>query len=85
MPIRADIRDAKKHAAAREKAATYRAQDAHAKSIADTQSPDQHASEHERRWPKEIYGPYPLPGLATARDWCAHCNVWIGPGEKPSQ
>ncbi|MFI6740916.1 hypothetical protein ACIBI9_49040 [Nonomuraea sp. NPDC050451] len=80
-------RDAKKYAAkARETAATYRAQDAHAKSIADTQTPAQHASEHERRWPKEIYGPYRVfPDLATARDWCAHCNVWIGPGESPSQ
>uniref|UniRef100_UPI003F4948FD hypothetical protein n=1 Tax=Nonomuraea sp. CA-252377 TaxID=3240003 RepID=UPI003F4948FD len=52
-------RDAKRYAAeAREKAAAYRAQDAHAKSIAETQAPDQHASEHARRWPKEIYGPY---------------------------
>lgn len=73
-------RDAKKHAAAaRQKAATYRAQDAHAKSIAETQTPAQHTSEHERRWPKKIWGPYrTFPDLATARDWCAHCNVWIG-------
>lgn len=71
---------AKKHAAAaRQKAATYRAQDAHTKAIAETQAPDQHASEHERRWPKKIWGPYrTFPDLATARDWCAHCNVWIG-------
>ncbi|MGI5285619.1 hypothetical protein ACQEVF_20105 [Nonomuraea polychroma] len=42
-------------------------------------TPAQHAAEHERRWPKEIYGPYRVfPDLATARDWCAHCNVWIG-------
>jgi hypothetical protein len=73
-------RDAKKYAAeAREKAAAYRTQDAHAKSIAETQTPDQHAVEHERRWPKEIYGPYrTFPDLATASDWCAPCNVWIG-------
>ncbi|MFB4273195.1 hypothetical protein [Nonomuraea sp. GTA35] len=73
-------RDVKKHAAeARQKAATYRAQDAHTKSIAETQTPDQHAAEHERRWPKKIWGPYrTFPDLATARDWCAHCNVWIG-------
>ncbi|WP_155127438.1 hypothetical protein [[Actinomadura] parvosata] len=73
-------RDAKKRAAeARERAATHRAQDAHTKSIAETQTPDQHAIEHERRWPKEIWGPYRVfPDLATARDWCAHCNVWIG-------
>lgn len=73
-------RDAKKTAdAVRKQAATYRAKDAHTKSIADTQTPDQHAAEHERRWPKEIYGPYrTFPDLATARDWCAHCNVWIG-------
>jgi hypothetical protein len=72
-------RDAKKYAPeAREKAAAYRAQDAHAKSIADTQTPPQHAAEHERRWPKEIYGPYRVfPDLATALDWCAHCTVWI--------
>ncbi|MGI5281944.1 hypothetical protein ACQEVF_01320 [Nonomuraea polychroma] len=80
-------RDAKKHAAAARQAATaYRAKDAHAKSIAETQTPAQHASEHERRWPKKIYGPYRVfPDLATARDWCAHCNVWIGTGESPSQ
>ncbi|MEU6721930.1 hypothetical protein ABZ897_61745 [Nonomuraea sp. NPDC046802] len=80
-------RDAKKHAAAaRQRAADLRAQDAHAKSIADVQTPAQHAAEHERRWPREIYGPYrTFPDVASARDWCAHCNVWIGPGEKPSQ
>ncbi|MFI7455756.1 hypothetical protein ACIBQX_50445 [Nonomuraea sp. NPDC049714] len=26
-----------------------------------------------------------FPELATARDWCAHCNVWIGTGRLPSQ
>ncbi|MEV0149962.1 MULTISPECIES: hypothetical protein [unclassified Nonomuraea] len=82
-------RDATKHAAqARERAATYRAQDAHLKAIADTQTPAGHAAEHAQRWPKEIWGPYRLfPDLASARDWCAHCNVWIGtsiPAEKES-
>ncbi|MEU8402966.1 hypothetical protein AB0C28_47960 [Nonomuraea sp. NPDC048892] len=54
-----------------------------------TQTADQHAGEHERRWPKEIYGPYRIfPDMASARDWCAHCNVWIGTaagaGDDPS-
>ncbi|MEV0589758.1 hypothetical protein [Nonomuraea sp. NPDC050310] len=74
------VRDARKYAAEeRESAADYRAQDAHLRSIAAVQSPEEHAAAHEQRWPHAIYGPYRVfPDVASARDWCAHCNVWIG-------
>ncbi|MFE0153540.1 BTAD domain-containing putative transcriptional regulator [Nonomuraea sp. NPDC059007] len=73
------VRDARKNAAEeRERAADYRAKDAHLKAAAEVQTPDEHTAEHARRWPHEIWGPYRLfPDLATTRDWCAHCNIWI--------
>ncbi|WP_157255080.1 hypothetical protein [Nonomuraea typhae] len=76
-------RGARKRASeARKRATDYRAQDAHLRKIAATQSPAEHVAEHERRYPHEIYGPYrTFPDLASARDWCAHCEVWIGTPE----